>query len=93
MPVSLVNRLASIRSRLCELPTESPTKVIFWPPYFALIAFAFGTFGAAIAVALCTRAGLLLLAAATLRDAISAIAPTTTARTSSRCFIPPTSFR
>ena len=32
MPVSFVNRCASIRSRLCELPTESPTKVIVWPP-------------------------------------------------------------
>jgi hypothetical protein len=31
---------------LCESPTESPTNVIFWPPYFFLIAAAFGTFGA-----------------------------------------------
>ena len=92
MPVSFVKRFASARSRLWPSPTESPTNVIFCPPYFFLIAFAFGTFGAAMAAALWARDGLLLLAAATLRDAISAIAPTSPARRSSRCFIPPTSF-
>src|SRR5262245_6738904 len=92
MPVSLVKRLASFESRMWPSPTESPTNVICWPPYFLRIAFAFGTFGVVLAVALCAGDGLLLLAAATLRDAISAIAPTTPARRSSRCFIPPTSF-
>jgi hypothetical protein len=46
MPVSFVNRFASAVSRTWPLPTESPTNVIFWPPYFLLIAAAFGTFGA-----------------------------------------------
>src|SRR5438128_2010725 len=45
MPVSFVNRVASKRSRLCELPTESPMNVIFWPPYFAFNDLAFGTAG------------------------------------------------
>jgi hypothetical protein len=67
--------------------------VIFCPPYFFLIAAAFGTLGAAMAAAWCVRAGLLLLAAATLREATSAIAPTTPARTSSlRCFTLPRPF-
>src|SRR3954447_16634453 len=81
MPVSLENRLASARSGLWPSPPESPTKVIFWAPYFFLIAAAFGTFGALTAVDWCARAGLLLLAAATLRETTSAIAPTTPART------------
>ena len=38
-------------SRVCPPPTESPMNVIDWPPYFALIAAAFGTGGAPIAVA------------------------------------------
>ena len=93
IPVSFVNRLASATSRTWPLPTESPTNVIFCPPYFFRIAAAFGTFGAATAAACCTCAGLLLLAAATLRDAISAIAPITPARTSSlRCFTLPRPF-
>ena len=50
IPVSFENRFASAVSRLLPSPTESPTNVIFWPPYFFLIAAAFGTFGAAIAV-------------------------------------------
>ena len=94
IPVSFVNRFASARSRTCPLPTESPTNVIFWPPYFFRIAAAFGTFGAATAAACCTCAGRLLLAAATLRDATSAIAPITPARTSNlRCFTLPRPFR
>src|SRR5512133_214118 len=94
MPVSWLNFLASAVSRLFPSPTESPTNVIFCPPYFFLIAAAFGTFGAAIAAAWCVRAGLLLLAAATLREATSAIAPTTPARTSSlRCFTLPRPFQ
>jgi len=31
MPVSFLNRDASARSRAWRPPTESPTKVIFWP--------------------------------------------------------------
>ena len=48
MPVSFVNRVASAMSRVCPPPTESPMNVIDWPPYFALIAAAFGTLGAAM---------------------------------------------
>src|SRR2546421_853703 len=48
IPVSLLNRLASAVSRLFPSPTESPTKVMLWPPYFALIAFAFLTCGGLI---------------------------------------------
>ena len=63
-------------SRTWPLPTESPTNVIFCPPYFFLIAAALGTFGAGIvAAALCACDGLLLLAAATPRKAMSASAP------------------
>ena len=43
--------VASAMSRVCPPPTESPMNVIDWPPYFALIAAAFGTGGAPIAVA------------------------------------------
>ena len=53
IPVSFVKRFASARSRTWPLPTESPTNVIFWPPYFFRIAAAFGTFGAATAAACC----------------------------------------
>ena len=93
IPVSFVNRFASATSRTCPLPTESPTNVIFCPPYFFLIAAAFGTFGAATAAAWCVRAGLSLLAAATLSEVTSATAPTTPASTSSlRCFTLPRPF-
>src|SRR5215218_5936503 len=95
MPVSRLNRATRSRSRLWLDPTAaSPTKVIFWPPYFFLIAAAFATFGGATAVAFCTRVGLrLLLAAAMLREATSAITPTIPARTSSlRCFTLPRPF-
>ena len=51
MPVSFENRVASAMSRVCPPPTESPMNVIDWPPYFALIALAFGTGGALIALA------------------------------------------
>jgi hypothetical protein len=53
-----------------------------------------GTFGAGIvAAALCACAGLLLLAAATLRKAMSASTPSAPARPSNlRCFTSPTSF-
>ena len=51
MPVSFENSVASAASRVCPPPTESPMNVIDWPPYFALIALAFGTGGAPIAVA------------------------------------------
>ena len=51
MPVAFENRVASATSRVCPPPTESPMNVIDWPPYFALIALAFGTGGALIAVA------------------------------------------
>src|SRR5215210_7990957 len=62
MPVSRLNRATRSRSRLWLDPTAaSPTKVIFWPPYFFLIAAAFSTFGGAIAAAFCTRVGLRLL--------------------------------
>jgi len=68
--------------------------VIFWPPYFFLIAAALGTFGAVIAAAFCTCDGLLLLlAAATLREATSAIAPIAPARISNLpCFTLPRPF-
>src|SRR5262245_2185894 len=93
IPVSFVNRLASATSRRWLSPTESPTNVIFWPPYFLLIAAAFGTFGAGIAAARCACAGFLLLAVATLRKAMSASTPTPPASPSSlRCFTCPTSF-
>src|SRR5436189_3732066 len=82
IPVSLLNRLASAVSRLFPSPTESPMKVMLCPPYFALIAFAFGTFGGLIAAVLFACVGL-LLAAATLRNAMSASTPTIPARTSS----------
>ena len=45
-PVSFENRVASATSRIWPPPTESPMNVIDWPPYLALIAAAFGTFGA-----------------------------------------------
>ena len=46
MPVSLENFATSSWSRVCDLPTgPSPRNVMLRPPYFALIAFAFGTFG------------------------------------------------
>src|SRR5438093_8161668 len=90
MPVSLVNRLASAVSRLFPSPTESPTNVMLWPPYFFLIAAAFLTRGGLIVAAVrCACVGL-LLAAATLKEAMSASTPTPPARTSSlRCFTPP----
>src|SRR6476661_1885378 len=50
MPVAFENRVASAVSRVCPPPTESPMNVIDWPPYLALIAAAFGTGGAGIAV-------------------------------------------
>src|SRR5689334_5985426 len=93
MPVSFVKRFASAVSRTWPLPTESPTNVIFCPPYFFLSAAAFGTFGAAIAVACCAAVGLALPAATTLREATSATTPTTPARISSlRCFTLPRPF-
>src|SRR5438874_13563495 len=93
MPVSFENRLASFVSRTCPFPTESPTNVIFWPPYFFLIAAAFGTLGAGIAAAACGCAAFLLPAAATLRETMSAMTPTTPARTNSlRCFTLPRPF-
>ena len=77
MPVFFVNCLASAVSRTWPFPTESPTNVIFCPPYFLLIAAALGTFGAFIvAAALCACDGLVLLAAATPMKAMSASAPT-----------------
>src|SRR5262249_53597255 len=69
MPVSFVNRPARAKSRWWPPPTESPTKVIDWPPYFALIAAAFGTGGAAMAV---VRAARLVLADAMLSETTSA---------------------
>src|SRR4026209_406068 len=51
IPVSFVKRFASAMSRTWPLPTGSPTRVLFCPPYFFLSAAALGTFGAAIAVA------------------------------------------
>src|SRR5262245_10863389 len=94
IPVSFVNRLASAVSRTWPLPTESPTNVIVCPPYFLLIAAALGTFGAGIdAAALCACAGLLLLAVATLRKAMSASTLTPPPRPSSlRCFTVPRPF-
>src|SRR5262245_45024363 len=92
-PVSLVNRFASVVSRTLPFPTESPTNVIVCPPYFLLIAAALGTLGAAIAAAFWACAGLLLLAVATLRKAMSASTPKPPARPSSLgCFTCPTSF-
>src|SRR2546423_4838394 len=93
IPVSLLNRVASAVSRLFPSPTESPTKVMLWPPYFALIAFAFLTCGGLIvAAARCTCARP-LVAAAVLREAMRARAPTPPAGTSSLlCFTPPNSF-
>src|SRR5262245_11455956 len=84
IPVSFVNRLASVVSRTWLSPTESPTNVIFWPPYFCLIAAAFGTFGAGTAVAAWARADDVVLAppaATRLSAAASAtaeISPSTT---------------
>src|SRR5688572_6022132 len=46
IPVSLVNFFTRFTSRVCDLPTgPSPRNVMLRPPYFFLIAFAFGTFG------------------------------------------------
>src|SRR5213596_671586 len=93
IPVSFVNSVASAVSRTWPFPTESPTNVISCPPYFFLIAAALGTFGAFSAAVLCARAGLLLLAAATLRKAMSASAPTAPASPSNlRCFTLPRPF-
>ena len=49
IPVSFVNRLASMTSRWFVFPMLSPMNVIDLPPYFALIAAAFATFGGLIA--------------------------------------------
>ena len=50
MPVSFENFATSSSSRVCDLPTgPSPRNVMLRPPYFALIAFAFGTFGGLMA--------------------------------------------
>src|SRR5215831_7632751 len=56
IPVFLVNCLASAMSRTWPFPTESPTNVIFCPPYFLLIAAALGTFGAGTAAVAWARA-------------------------------------
>src|SRR5581483_1008525 len=90
MPVSRVKRAASMRSRLCELPTESPTKVIVWPPYFALIAAAFGTGGGLTAIAPVAR---VVAPEATPSDTSRDSRPTSPAtRTRRRRFIGLTSF-
>src|SRR5215212_3105180 len=91
MPVSFLKRATSLRSRLWLAPTAaSPTKVIFWPWYFALSAARFGTLGGTIAADLAGEAcvaGRDVPAAATLSDAINVTAPTNPATTSSaRCF-------
>ena len=51
IPVCCENFFASAVSRWCPPPTESPMNVIVCPPYFDLIAAAFGTAGGAIAAA------------------------------------------
>src|SRR5581483_7284677 len=90
MPVSRVKRAASMRSRLCELPTESPTKVIVCPPYFALIAAAFGTGGGFTADEPAAR---VVAPEATLSDTSRDSRPTSPAtRTRRRRFIGLTSF-
>src|SRR5205085_5854993 len=96
IPVSFVKRVASASSRLCELPTESPMNLIFWPPYFALSALAFGTFGALTAAAAvrlptCLRAP---PAVATLSETTRANAPASPANTSTpRCLTVSPPFR
>src|SRR5947207_1211246 len=83
IPVSFENRDASARSRVCPPPTESPTKVIDWPPYFALIAAAFGTVGAVTAAAC-----LAFVPAPAAPSERSKAAPATNpATTSARCLI------
>src|SRR5437870_5638139 len=86
MPVSFVNRVDSARSRWCPPPTESPTNVIDCPPYFAFMAFAFGTGGAfRVAAAL---DGDCFAADAMLSDTINAATAASAAITNSgRCFM------
>src|SRR4051794_6476861 len=93
MPVSALNLAASSRSRLWLWPTAlSPTKVIVWPPYFALSAFAFATAGGLTADADETDAGPELLADRP-EAGISASAAANPARTiSGRCFTAPLLF-
>src|SRR2546423_7950551 len=88
IPVSFVKRVASSRSRLCELPTESPTNVIFWPLYFFFSAAAPATLGGFTAAATERVAGLLLAppAVATLSETTRANTPASPANTSTpRC--------
>src|SRR6266516_4001298 len=93
IPVSLVNLVASSRSRVCPPPTESPTNVIVCPPYFALIAFALGTGGAVVAARDCAAVPCRVPAEATLSDTTRASAAANAVKTTSaRCFMGLTSF-
>src|SRR5262245_11319145 len=85
IPVSLVNRAASARSRLCVRPMLSPMKVIDCPPYFALIAAAFATLGGLTAAAVLWLDVPAVPAATISRARASAAASPTTA-SAARCF-------
>ena len=97
MPVFLENWATSNWSRVWLLPTgPSPRNVIDCPPYFALMALAFGTGGGLTAVAADgaagTATGPALPAVATLNDVIRANAPVSPTTTSTaRCFTSPPS--
>jgi hypothetical protein len=88
MPVAAENLFASAMSRVWLDPTAlSPMKVIVCPPYFFLIAGAFGTAGGTIAAAEVSFAGLLVPAVAMLSDTSNASRATAPASgTSARDF-------
>src|SRR6266545_2890217 len=93
MPVSFVNRDASATSRTWPPPTESPTKVIFCPPYFAFNAFALGTAGGLTTAA--DRAALTLRVPAEAMLSVTTKASTAASpatKTTARCFTSLTSF-